>query len=60
MTGTTIDPVCGMHVEPEQAAAESEYQGQIYYFCCADCKRLFDDDPTNYVNERTAEHATQD
>jgi P-type Cu+ transporter len=58
MTSTTIDPVCGMNVEPEEAAAQSEYQGQTYYFCCKDCKRMFDEDPTNYVSEQTADYAT--
>ena len=60
MTGTTVDPVCGMHVEPEEAAGESEFQGQTYYFCCEDCKRMFDEDPTMYVSEETADYATQD
>jgi YHS domain-containing protein len=59
MTGTTIDPVCGMNVEPEKAVGQSEYQGEKYYFCCSECKRLFDLDPTNYVNEQTAEYATE-
>ena len=59
MASSTIDPVCGMTVEPEDAAAESEYQGRTYYFCCQDCKRMFDEDPTNYVIEQTAEHAAQ-
>jgi YHS domain-containing protein len=59
MTGTTIDPVCGMNVDPQDAAGESEYQGQIFYFCCKDCKRMFDEDPTNYVSEQTAEYATK-
>jgi YHS domain-containing protein len=59
MKGITIDPVCGMNVEHDHAAGVSEYQGETYYFCCADCKRLFDEDPTNYVNEETAEHVTR-
>jgi YHS domain-containing protein len=59
MTSTTIDPVCGMSVEPEEAAAESQYQGQTYYFCCKDCKRIFDEDPMSYVSEQTADYATQ-
>ena len=28
------DPVCGMDVQPEQAAGQSEYQGRTFYFCC--------------------------
>jgi YHS domain-containing protein len=58
MTTNAIDPVCGMIVEPEEADGESDYQGQTYYFCCAECKRIFDEDPTNFVSEQTADHAT--
>ena len=59
MTSTTIDPVCGMSVDRDQAAGESEYQGETYYFCCEECKHLFDSDPSLYVAEQTAEHVTQ-
>ena len=27
------DVVCGMQVDPAQAAATSEYNGKTYYFC---------------------------
>jgi len=57
MTTTVQDPVCGMNVDPDQAAGESEYQGETYYFCCQDCKRMFDEDPTMYVSEQPATHA---
>ena len=51
MMATKKDPVCGMDVTPEQAAGMSEYQGETYYFCCPDCKRLFDQDPEIYVEQ---------
>lgn len=44
-----IDPVCKMQVEPAKAAAQSSYQGQTYYFCCANCKRSFDQAPQKYL-----------
>ncbi|MBI2953705.1 MAG: YHS domain-containing protein [Chloroflexi bacterium] len=44
------DPVCGMDVNPEKAAATSVYQGTTYYFCAPGCKRAFDDKPTKYVD----------
>jgi P-type Cu+ transporter len=44
-----IDPVCGMEVNPQDAAAVSEYEGKKYYFCCEDCKEEFDQDPEEYV-----------
>ncbi len=43
------DPVCGMQVDPERANAQSEYQGQTYYFCSTGCKERFDRDPQRYA-----------
>ena len=34
-----IDPVCEMKVDPEKAAAKTEYKGQTYYFMSAGIKR---------------------
>ena len=51
---TAKDPVCGMDVDPQQAAGTSEYQGTTYYFCSAGCKRAFDQDPERYVGRRAA------
>ncbi len=45
-----IDPVCGMTVEKERAAAMSEYKGVTYYFCAPGCKTAFDEDPGKYVH----------
>ena len=47
---TVTDPVCGMQVDTSQAAAQSQYQGQTYYFCSVECKRQFDEDPKQYVS----------
>lgn len=43
------DPVCGMSVNPEQAAGSSNYRGETYYFCNPGCKRKFDADPARYL-----------
>jgi Cu+-exporting ATPase len=43
------DPVCGMPVDPEGAAAHSDYQGRTYHFCSATCKSKFDADPAKYA-----------
>ena len=43
------DPVCGMQVDPKKAAGTSEHQGNTWYFCCAGCKRTFDQNPEQYV-----------
>ena len=44
------DPVCGMSVESETAAAQSQYQGRTFYFCSAQCKKQFDADPGRYTS----------
>jgi Cu+-exporting ATPase len=43
------DPVCGMNVEPDEAAGQSVFQGKTYYFCSNDCKTQFDKNPQAYV-----------
>lgn len=43
------DPVCGMQVDEENAAGESEYLEHRYYFCSEDCKHKFDQRPEDYV-----------
>jgi YHS domain-containing protein len=48
------DPVCGMDVQPEQSAGQSEYKGQTYYFCCPVCKQKFDQEPQRYADSEQA------
>ncbi len=42
------DVICGMWVE-QTTSFKSEFEGQTYYFCSADCQQEFDDDPERYV-----------
>jgi uncharacterized protein len=44
-----IDPVCGMTVDPESAAAKREYQGKAFYFCNPGCAKAFDRKPEAFV-----------
>ena len=46
-----IDPVCGMEVNEESAAATSEYKGKTYYFCAPGCKAAFDANPQKYLHQ---------
>ncbi|HEV2028102.1 MAG TPA: permease [Candidatus Dormibacteraeota bacterium] len=46
---TTIDPVCGMTVDPDKTDYTSVEKGETYYFCSAGCKESFDKDPAKYV-----------
>lgn len=43
------DPVCGMTLEPKQAAAKTEYQGKTYYFCSPGCRAAFERNPAKYT-----------
>ena len=36
-----IDPICGMTVTPETAAAKIEHNGETIYFCSAGCRDKF-------------------
>jgi len=44
------DPICGMMVDEQKAAATSSYRGQTYYFCAKVCKENFDKDPEQYLS----------
>jgi len=50
-----IDPVCGMEVDPQTAAGQSEYNGKTYYFCAPGCKASFDKDPGKYLKQEHGE-----
>lgn len=54
------DPVCGMDVDPQQAAGTSEYEGTTYYFCSPGCKKSFDKDPEQYVGAAHGGHDSDD
>lgn len=36
------DPVCGMTLRPEDAAATAQYRGRTYHFCSAHCQAKLD------------------
>ncbi|MEE9399330.1 MAG: YHS domain-containing protein, partial [Dehalococcoidales bacterium] len=46
---TVKDPVCGMDIDPENAAATEEYQSQTYHFCSAACHDKFQAEPEKYA-----------
>src|SRR5687767_6667172 len=53
-----IDPVCGMTVDPANAAGSSQYGGQTIYFCSTHCKAKFDADPEAYMGGKPAATST--
>ena len=48
----TIDPVCGMTVQPATAAGSYEYRGTTYYFCNPSCLNRFKADPESFLKPR--------
>ncbi len=50
------DPVCGMEVDEEKAAAKAEHMGKTYYFCSPGCKTAFEKDPHKYVHGEAEGH----
>ncbi len=47
------DPVCGMNVEPEKAAATVEFGGKKYFFCAKGCAEKFRKEPKKYLSAKT-------
>ncbi len=46
--GGSKDPVCGMDVTPDKAAAATVHQGRTYYFCSKNCRDRFDREPDKF------------
>lgn len=44
-----IDPVCHMEVEIAGAAYKTEYEGEMFYFCCGGCLARFEKDPEAFL-----------
>jgi xanthine dehydrogenase accessory factor len=49
LSTVATDPVCGMAVEMGEANHQSEFEGRLFYFCCAGCKQTFDKQPERYA-----------
>ena len=48
----TIDPVCGMDVEPGRTKLVSVHKGHSYWFCAESCRRAFEADPNKYMDPK--------
>src|SRR5437867_5366884 len=55
----TEDPVCGIEVDPANAAHRVAHKGTSYYFCGACCAETFRNSP-EAVLERAAQRAGAD
>ena len=46
-----VDPVCGMQIEEQDAAGQTDYEGRTYYFCSTACQRKFEANPAEFANQ---------
>lgn len=51
------DPVCGMDIQQNKAAAHVDYKGKIYYFCSVSCRDKFNASPQAYVQKEQGGHS---
>jgi len=52
MVTMATDPVCGMAVEREKAAAATVFDGATYYFCSRGCRSEFETEPKRFRAEQ--------
>ena len=55
--GLSIDPVCGMSVDPATAAATLVHDGTTYAFCNPGCAERFSADPDSFLGAAAEEPA---
>lgn len=53
-----VDPVCGMKVNPAEAAGSTEFEGRTYHFCSATCQQKFTGNPISYVSSALQRQGT--
>ncbi len=46
-----VDPVCGMHMKKDLAAAQMEFGGKTFYFCVEECQKKFAAEPGRYLGQ---------
>ena len=48
----TVDPVCGMTIDEDKAAAKIGYAGDMFYFCSKHCEEEFRENPAEFIGQR--------
>jgi Cu+-exporting ATPase len=56
---STRDPVCGEELEEATAAASSEHDGNVFYFCSESCQAQFEAEPERYIGDALAERRSE-
>ena len=49
-TAKVVDPVCGLKINPADAAATRDHDGTTIHFCSKGCAETFDADPHRYAH----------
>ncbi|HEX5726783.1 MAG TPA: YHS domain-containing protein [Longimicrobiaceae bacterium] len=49
-----VDPVCGMEIDAETAAARIDHGSHVHYFCSTACRDAFVADPARYHDTHPA------
>lgn len=49
MANNVKDPVCGMEIQPLEAAATEVHDGRPFHFCSIGCRDTFVKDPHRYA-----------
>jgi P-type Cu+ transporter len=50
-SGFVTDPVCGMTIDPAEAAGSMSYHGRTIYFCSSHCETKYRKNPEQFANE---------
>ncbi|MEO8012430.1 MAG: YHS domain-containing protein, partial [Dokdonella sp.] len=50
---SSVDPVCGMIVDPATASHHLQHAGEHHYFCSARCLEKFRADPDTYLHPQS-------
>jgi len=53
ITGSRIDPVCGMSVKPARKNLVALYDGRSYWFCADACLSAFESNPEKYLERKS-------
>ena len=47
-----IDVVCGMEIDRAASKFRVRYHNETYYFCSANCRQHFENNPDRYVGDK--------
>ena len=47
---SSIDPVCGLEIDPEKSIFKTSVRGHTYHFCTKKCQNNFNNNPMEYID----------